>query len=107
MTSPLWSHSCSLPCAADTLTPASSPSQGAGGEAPGPEDHIGPLNLECRVCSDKASGFHYGVHACEGCKVRRAGALQPVHIRMYRLPVYITVGKDINADNVPLDDSLQ
>uniref|UniRef100_H2SPP2 Peroxisome proliferators-activated receptor alpha2 n=1 Tax=Takifugu rubripes TaxID=31033 RepID=H2SPP2_TAKRU len=26
------------------------------------------LNLECRVCSDKASGFHYGVHACEGCK---------------------------------------
>lgn len=21
------------------------------------------------MCSDKASGFHYGVHACEGCKV--------------------------------------
>lgn len=25
--------------------------------------------LLCKVCGDVASGFHYGVHACEGCKV--------------------------------------
>jgi hypothetical protein len=28
--------------------------------------------LLCKVCGDVASGFHYGVHACEGCKVKKA-----------------------------------
>ena len=23
----------------------------------------------CRICDDKASGIHYGVATCEGCKV--------------------------------------
>ncbi|KAJ3612357.1 hypothetical protein NHX12_020633 [Muraenolepis orangiensis] len=54
----------------DSLTPASSPSSVA--NRAGPEDKPCPLTptpvLQCRVCSDKASGFHYGVHACEGCK---------------------------------------
>lgn len=31
---------------------------------------INGLVLLCKVCGDIASGFHYGVHACEGCKVR-------------------------------------
>ncbi|KAJ8249813.1 hypothetical protein COCON_G00230290 [Conger conger] len=53
----------------DALTPASSPSSGIFG-AVGPQEELGSpsLSLECRVCADRASGYHYGVHACEGCK---------------------------------------
>lgn len=29
------------------------------------DNDIGPA---CVVCSDKASGYHYGVFTCEGCK---------------------------------------
>lgn len=25
--------------------------------------------MPCKVCGDRASGFHYGVTSCEGCKV--------------------------------------
>lgn len=41
---------------------------------------ISGLVLLCKVCGDVASGFHYGVHACEGCKVRKRtrGSLERV-----------------------------
>ncbi|TSK13431.1 Peroxisome proliferator-activated receptor alpha [Bagarius yarrelli] len=53
----------------DALTPASSPSSGVSGVVAGQEEFTSAsLNLECRVCADRASGYHYGVHACEGCK---------------------------------------
>ncbi|XP_063072961.1 peroxisome proliferator-activated receptor alpha a [Engraulis encrasicolus] len=54
--------------ALDILTPASSPSSAVCDGVTGNEVSSSPLSLECRVCADRASGFHYGVHACEGCK---------------------------------------
>lgn len=57
-------------CLVDVLTPASSPSSEAFVASNGQDENSsGSLALECRVCADRASGFHYGVHACEGCKV--------------------------------------
>ncbi|KAM8860415.1 peroxisome proliferator-activated receptor alpha b [Synchiropus picturatus] len=55
----------------DALTPASSPSSVVYSIAASQEDlssSSSTLSLECRVCADRASGYHYGVHACEGCK---------------------------------------
>lgn len=57
----------------DTLSPASSPSSVSFPVIPTSSDESpgSALNIECRICGDKASGYHYGVHACEGCKVWR------------------------------------
>uniref|UniRef100_A0AC35U3C9 Nuclear receptor domain-containing protein n=1 Tax=Rhabditophanes sp. KR3021 TaxID=114890 RepID=A0AC35U3C9_9BILA len=32
------------------------------------EDSLKKCIYFCQICFDTASGFHYGVHACEGCK---------------------------------------
>ncbi|XP_064598277.1 peroxisome proliferator-activated receptor delta-like [Liolophura sinensis] len=34
----------------------------------GKQNYTMELDVMCRICGDRASGFHYGVHSCEGCK---------------------------------------
>uniref|UniRef100_A0A8C7MMK7 Nuclear receptor subfamily 1, group D, member 2a n=1 Tax=Oncorhynchus kisutch TaxID=8019 RepID=A0A8C7MMK7_ONCKI len=38
------------------------------GRSTSAKSKINGMVLLCKVCGDVASGFHYGVHACEGCK---------------------------------------
>lgn len=42
--------------------------------------------IPCAVCGDKASGVHYQVHTCEGCKVRK-----PYSIAVFSLLSHIFI----------------
>ncbi|KAM9308163.1 nuclear receptor subfamily 1 group D member 2 [Gastrophryne carolinensis] len=51
-------------CITTTYTSAAVLTKGHRGAA----SKFSGMILLCKVCGDVASGFHYGVHACEGCK---------------------------------------
>lgn len=57
-------HECNFRLSVSLLSLSLSPS------LPLSLSETGGMVLLCKVCGDIASGFHYGVHACEGCKVR-------------------------------------
>ncbi|XP_053265946.1 nuclear receptor subfamily 1 group D member 2 isoform X1 [Podarcis raffonei] len=52
----------------DDRVKASQPSVTALAKGHGGLTKFNGMVLLCKVCGDVASGFHYGVHACEGCK---------------------------------------
>ena len=43
----------------------------------------------CFVCADKSSGYHYGVSACEGCKVRTLRDCFSTSICFFSLPLFL------------------
>lgn len=66
---------------------------------PTPLPAVTPLLPPCRVCGEKASGFHYGANTCEACKVRKS-----LHVKWSQLQLS---GVGFNYDFIFPANSIQ
>ena len=60
----------------------------------GPSTGCGGVRAECAICSDRATGKHYGAESCDGCKGFFRRSVRKKHVYTCRFQRCCNVDKD-------------